>query len=609
MPRASPSRGLSCHVPMETSAAHPTTEAASESTERAPQAAEQPRQAAKQPRQAAKQQSVILRAWQQQALRAFVDSDASSFLTVACPGAGKTSFALVAARQWCAGRPRPFVVVVPTQHLKKQWAEAALRFGFHLDPDWSASGGPPAADMHGVVVTYAQASSSADDLARYSTDGIVILDEVHHAASERSWGDGVERAFHGAATRLLLSGTPFRTDDSPIPFVRYSWGDYGDAEADYEYGYGEALRDGGVVRPVYFPRFDGHMEWVNADGDVVDATFEDEIAKGEWGARLRTALSPEGEWIRTVLDQAHRKLTSIREKHADAGGLIIATDHEHARAIAELLERRHGVRARIALSDDPRASDVIDQFARSDEQWVIAVRMISEGVDIPRLRVAVFATTTTTAMFFRQAVGRIARWTPGVPDQKAYMYLPDDLRLRSHAVNIAEARRHSIELRKERVSEEGFDEVAQDRSGDEQMSLFEALSSTVIDTDSTAPADGIDPNERLVVLPDDLEGFPVDLPPPPPLPGRETAVAADPWASPEQNSEAPTQSRAQIKTDLRDKNAARVREIVARTGMGYPEVNMRLNRESGVERITTATIAGLTRRLSVADRWIDSLRR
>lgn len=556
---------------------------------------------------AAKQQSVILRAWQQQALRAFVANDAPSFLTVACPGAGKTSFALVAARQWCEGQARPFVVVVPTQHLKKQWADAALKFGFHLDPAWSASDGKPAVDMHGVVVTYAQASSSWIELATYSRGGFVVLDEVHHAASDRSWGDGVERAFTGAATRLLLSGTPFRTDDSPIPFVKYSWGNYGDAEPDYEYGYGEALNDGGVVRPVYFPRFDGHMEWINTEGTLIEATFEDEIASNEWGARLRTALSPEGEWIRTVLDQAHRKLTTIRETHPNAGGLIIATDHEHARSIYDLLERRHGVAARIALSDDPRASDVIGAFATSDDQWVIAVRMISEGVDIPRLRVAVFATTTTTAMFFRQAVGRIARWTTGIRDQKAYMYLPDDLRLRSHAVNIAEQRRHSIELRKERAGEEGFDEIAQERGGDEQMSLFEALSSTVIDADSASAVDGIDPQEKMVVLPDDLEGFPVDLPPPPPLPGRELTQVSDPWGAPAVAEET-GKSRALIKSDLRDKNSDRVREIVGRTGLGYPEVNMRLNRESGVDRITEATISALTRRLAVADRWIDTVR-
>ena len=280
-------------------------------------------------RAAFKQQSVILRQWQQRALRMFVAAEQDSFLAVACPGAGKTSFALVAARQWCAGQRRPVVVVVPTQHLKRQWAEAALRFGFHLDPTWSATDGEPAVDMHGVVVTYAQAASSSAPLAKYCAGGFVVLDEIHHAASEKSWGHGVALAFSGAACRLLLSGTPFRTDDSPIPFVNYSWGDYGDAVADFDYGYGAALADGGVVRPVYFPRFDGQMEWINAEGTMVEGTFEDHLATSEWGGRLRTALSPDGDWIDTVLGQAHDKLGMIRSTHADAGGLIIATDRWH----------------------------------------------------------------------------------------------------------------------------------------------------------------------------------------------------------------------------------------------------------------------------------------
>jgi hypothetical protein len=139
------------------------------------------------------------------------------------------------------------------------------------------------------------------------------------------------------------------------------------------------------------------------------------------------------------------------------------------------------------------------------------------------------------------------------------------------------------------------------------MSLFEALSSTVIDADSASAVDGIDPQEKMVVLPDALEGFPVDLPPPPPLPGRELTQVSDPWGAPAVAEET-GKSRALIKSDLRDKNSDRVREIVGRTGLGYPEVNMRLNRESGVDRITEATISALTRRLAVADRWIDTVR-
>lgn len=547
--------------------------------------------------------SITLRAWQRSAIQAFIDNDEPSFMTVACPGAGKTTFALAATCQWLGGERKPVVVVVPTQHLKIQWARAAERFGLHFDPSWAASDGPPAVDMHGVVVTYAQCATSTAPLASYSRGGIVLLDEVHHAASERSWGDAVELAFHDAATRLLLSGTPFRTDDSPIPFVRYSEGDYGDAMADYEYGYGEALNDGGVVRPVYFPRFDGHMEWMNTEGDLVEATFEDEILRSEWGARLRTALSVEGEWIKTVLAHADKRLRDTREGHPNAGGLVIALDHEHARGIADLLARRHGVTPRIALSDDPNASQIISDFAASDDPWIVAVRMISEGVDIPRLRVAVFATTTTTAMFFRQAVGRIARWTPGMRSQRAWMYLPDDLRLRHHATSIAEQRRHSIEMRRVRERDGEFDEVQELTGPSEQMSLFAALSSTVLT--EAPPEDGIDSSEHYEARPEDLEGYPMMLPPPPPLPGRDRfhgdldpTAAAAPEAS---------LSRAEQKRDLRERNSLRVQELVARSGMEHAKVNTVLNRKVGIERITEATVTQLQRRLRAADQWVTEL--
>lgn len=521
---------------------------------------------------------------------------------MACPGAGKTTFALAAVRQRLRGEHLPIVVVVPTSHLKRQWAEAAVRFGLHLDPEWKEVDGGLPGDMHGIVVTYSQASSSAPAIAKLARAGFVILDEVHHAATDRSWGDGVERAFGSADCRLLLSGTPFRTDDNPIPFVEYSFGDYGDAVPDYEYGFGEALTDGGVVRPVFFPRFDGHMEWINAQGDEVGGTFDDELLRTEWGARLRTALSLEGQWLPTVLDHANSRLNEIRASHPNAGGLIIAMDQEHARGIARMLANRYGTAPAIALSDDPRASDVISGFANSDSPWVVAVRMISEGVDIPRLRLAVFATTTTTPMFFRQAVGRIARWTIGVRSQRAYMYIPDDPRLRHHASTIAQQRRHSIDKRKKRDEDdlaERLDDPNSMVSGEEQMSLFSALSSTVLT--EAPPEDGIDPSEDLLADPEDLEGYPTDLPPPPPLPGR-----AEPGVPSGLDN---LRTRRARKKELRDFNSDRVRTIARLTGFSHAQVNGDLNQRAGIARVSETTIPQLEKRLRCADAWIDELDR
>ena len=555
---------------------------------------------------------IRLRPWQSEALDAFSLSERTDFLAVATPGAGKTTFALTAAVQDLGEHPgRRVVVVAPTQHLKHQWADAALRFGLHLDPEWSARDGELPADMHGIVTTYQQVSTSSRALAPLSRGAFVIFDEIHHAADDRSWGTAVLHAFEHAARRLSLSGTPFRSDTSAIPFVDYH---VEEARSDYEYGYGEALADSGVVRPVYFPRINGFMEWVAPSGDVVAATFEDELPRELANQRLRTALSLEGEWLPTVLDQAHERLLELRRHHAEAGGLIIAMDQAHAQAIAELMERRHRVRAVVAVSDDPTASSKIAAFSRSDQPWIIAVRMVSEGVDIPRLRIAVFATTTTTELFFRQAVGRVVRWTRGVPRQKAYFFLPDDPRLRHFAASLAEQRRHS--LRKRTQSDESVVQAepeldAIDLGDDEQMSLFAVIGSVALGEFGAGGAteehhdDGVFGDDPDGDLRDGRDEPGVDLVLlPPPLPGgarpRDRAAAGGADGA----GEGDGLTLRQRKVALRDSNADLARELVRVTGWSHPQVNAELNRLSGIRRISEATLEQLEQRLVAGRKWL-----
>ena len=536
--------------------------------------------------------SVTLRPWQKTALERLSSSTSPDFLAVATPGAGKTTFALTAARTaLAAGTAARIVVVVPTAHLKRQWAEAALHFDLHLDPGWQAADGRLPHDMHGIVTTYQQVATSWAALRPLTDRSFVVFDEVHHAADERAWGDAVRQAFEGASRRLSLSGTPFRSDTAPIPFVRY---DDEEARPDFEYGYADALVDGGVVRPVYFPRLDGHMEWTAPDGSLKSHTFEDALDHASANQRLRTALSPEGEWLPHVLGQAHERLGAIRAKSApDAGGLVIASDQEHARAIAELFRTRFGVRAVVATSDDPEASTRISDFSRSDSPWLIAVRMVSEGVDIPRLRVGVFATTTTTELFFRQAVGRLVRWVRGGGDrrQSAFLFIPDDPRLRARAFRIAEQRRHSLRKDSDR---ETVTVVAREQNygPEEQLSLFAPLSATPIGDGEDEPTSLWD-LEPAPYEPSVHEGYVVDLPP---LPGA-LAVAND----------ASTVVRRDQKKKLREANAEWASLISRRTNMSHAQVNAELNRLAGVRKITEATTEQLERRLRAAEKWLASL--
>jgi superfamily II DNA or RNA helicase len=530
--------------------------------------------------------SVRLRPWQHAALERFAQCPRRDFLAVATPGAGKTTFALTALRVALAESPMPVVVVAPTAHLKTQWARAAARFDLHLDPAWSPAHGRLPADMHGIVTTYQQVAVSAPALAKLARGAFAVLDEVHHAAEERAWGTALTEAFAGAARRLALSGTPFRSDTQAIPFVEYH---LDEAVPDYEYGYGDALADRRVVRPVYFPRTGGHMEWTAPDGALHSASFEDPLAVALANQRLRTALSISGDWLPAVLRAAVDRLADVRRTDPAAGGLVIAIDQAHARAIADLLRSRLRASAVVVTSDDPTASARIAAFAEGTTEWLVAVRMVSEGVDIPRLRVGVYATTTTTDLFFRQAVGRLVRWTPGLRDQRAWLFIPDDPRLRLRAAQIAEARRHS--LWKQAADEADPVDAVGAEPPDEQLSLFAPLSAV-----ATGDPDVEDPWTEPLPEDDwpDAE-IEVALAPPPPVAGGVAALGGSGL------------TRREQKELLRAANAEVAKELARYTGWEHARVHGHLNQLAGLRRVTEATVEQLERRLREADRWLAQL--
>ncbi|MBI4885134.1 MAG: DEAD/DEAH box helicase family protein [Actinobacteria bacterium] len=543
---------------------------------------------------------VQLRAWQRAAFDKFAASEQPDFLAVATPGAGKTTFALACARWALAQQRRRLIVVAPTTHLKAQWVGAAHSMGLQLDHSWSPTDGI-AQDVHGIVTTYQQVAmaATAKQMRGLAADAFVILDEVHHAGDERAWGDGVRTAFELAARRLSLSGTPFRSDTASIPFVRYEeTGVGGEAQPDFTYGYADALRDGGVVRPVYFPRFDGLMEWNAPDGSIVSANFHDDLDRTGSSHRLRSALSLEGDWLAVVIGQAHDKLMQIREQQPDAGALAVCMDQDHARDIARFIRTRLHVDAEVVVSDDPAASAKIAAFGRSDRPWLVAVRMVSEGVDIPRLRVGVYASTVVTELFFRQAVGRLVRWIAGVPSQKAYVYLPDDPRLRSHAFQIAEARRHVLRPAIDHEAEFTPEQLVQEAAKElglfyEQLSLFSVLSSTA--TGMTVHAF----TEHGITYDDEP-----DVPEP-----DDSAALGDVLVLPEIPTDAGFQlagskSVADQKALLREQNLEIAKRLVDLTGWSHSKVQKELNRLAGIESVGSATNKQLERRARLGEGWL-----
>ncbi len=427
-----------------------------------------------------------LRAWQQEALEKYFADIPRDFLAVATPGAGKTTFALTVAAELMARRIIDrLTVVAPTEHLKVQWAEAAAKVGLAIDPTYTPTTGKTSKDYVGVALTYAGVATNPLAFRvrteRFRT--LVILDEVHHAGDALSWGEAVREAFEPATRRLALTGTPFRSDINPIPFVTYAPDDEGvpRSAADYTYGYTEALQDH-VVRPVLFLAYSGEVQWRTRAGDEVSARLGEPLTKDQTAQALRTALDVDGAWVPAVLEAADRRLSEVRRHVPDAGGLVIATDQDSARAYAALLSRISGERPTVVLSDEKASSKKIAAFSEGDARWMVAVRMVSEGVDVPRLCVGVYATTTATPLFFAQAVGRFVRARRR--GETASVFLPSVATLLMHAAGMELQRDHALgrPIRDEddifAAEDELLARAEQDVAGvDEEQASFAALSS------------------------------------------------------------------------------------------------------------------------------------
>jgi superfamily II DNA or RNA helicase len=511
--------------------------------------------------------STSLRAWQRRALDHLSDWRDGPFLISAAPGAGKTRPALELARELLSsGLATRVVVLCPTTPLTRQWAAAAAVLGVQLQPD--ARGPNPPRDFDGVAVTYARVASDPGSwAAKVPTDTLVVVDEAHHLGEDLAWGTSFLQAFSAAPRWLLLSGTPFRSDATPIPGVRYN--SDGLVVPDVSYTYAEAVADG-VCRPVAFVTFDGTLSWRSGE-DVIESSFETVLTAREASRRYRTAISTElPDGLPRILREADAKLRALRaEGHRDAGGLAVAADATHARRIAKLLHEVTGRSPLVVLHTEANAARKLADFRSSRDPWIVAVNMVSEGVDIPRLRVGVYASAAKTPLIFRQIVGRFVRTIPGRAPEPSWLYLPAEQTLRNHAAEIETELRHALHRE---ASDMEWEEPPQRRA-----------------SEPSATAEFVPLNAEFAAQMT-LFGPPQRTPTPlpraqPPLPTQAAAVPA-----------------FQRRAELRKERSHLVTELHRRDGRSHREINAWVNRAVGLDRVDEASIQQLERSIETLTR-------
>lgn len=360
------------------------------------------------------------RGWQERALEKFfyVSVKDKCFLLDATPGAGKTIFSSFCFKQMLDEREAEFaIIVVPTTALKED-REAGFLGDWHKNGveittvlkdgrDWPS-------EFRGGVITYQQLPNLISTIETWTSAGLrlfTVFDEVHHASENNSWGSSSERLAACSAKVLAMTGTPFRGDGRKIAFVNYD--DDGTAKPDYQYNYRTAVNER-VCRPVEFMTDDGVADFVI---DEIEERIRLSEAEDDGDVRgaTNTIFRADSNWLRTFLERADAKLDEYRAADSDAGGLIVcrpgndANDEKYLRQIARLVKEVTGDDPEVISHDDPDANAKIERFRVGSKKWIIAVRKVSEGVDIKRLRVLVMATRPTTELLFRQLVGRVVR--------------------------------------------------------------------------------------------------------------------------------------------------------------------------------------------------------
>lgn len=555
-----------------------------------------------------------LRRWQQQAITPIHNAllTGGDALLAACPGSGKTRFAVAVARRMLnAAQIARLVVVVPSTQLKTTWAKQADKAGIDVTPQWGNHQCSWPTDFQGVAITYQQLTQAPQLIARHAADAatLVVLDEIHHADREDgSWGWALQAAIGGATARLALSGTPWRTAGTPIPFIHYD--EQGVAQPTFSYSYQDALADGDVVRPVYFPGYEGEMTWLDGH-DARCHTFDDVLDLTDESRRLRVAIDADTQLMHDMIADADDEITARRDpaqEHPDpdAGGLIVATDQRHARTLADTLARVAGEAPVLALSDDPEAHRAIDLFRNGQQRWLVAVKLCSEGTDIPRLRVGVWATNTLTALFFEQVVGRVLRWRKDRGgEQPATFFLPNDARLAALAAEFGRQRDRGLAHRDEveEVDASGEDRDAAGPRPFEPIAAEGRLrtvmaghSGDIVDDRTLALARRFGPDVGFHTITDQAKAAALiaqlnNASDSSDLPAHRDYETAD---------EGPRYERIQR---LRQRNHKAIRRLAYQRGTkDYEHLNRHFNSLVGVRSVDQATEEQLTRRLELVKR-------
>lgn len=356
-------------------------------------------------------------------------------------GGGKTFFAEDTATQMYRDKIIDLViVVVPSIGVLAGWLNA-------FKGTLNATAGPNyQSDTQVWVTTYAGYKAICNALASRTTVGyLLIVDEYHHAEREAQWGQAVETLGRGAKHILMLSGTPWRTQGTIALLEKERnvegkpyYSENGTIEPDHHYRYGVDLRETTTraTVPVYF-EFEP-AEAIDKDtGEIYRLPLDtddwwqlaDERCKEPLGKYVaitnkktpRNSLLDGKAMHRGLIAKGLKSLEKSRREIQEACGVAdVSIMHVACSCVADarsvedyIVTVFPWVRAETIVSEDASSAKRIEEIQRACRQAshdrpdvIISVGMISEGVDIPAIKVTVYFNKILTLLYLIQLIGR-----------------------------------------------------------------------------------------------------------------------------------------------------------------------------------------------------------
>jgi superfamily II DNA or RNA helicase len=432
------------------------------------------------------------RDWQDYCLRAYQTDLKKNYLVEACIAAGKTGLALYMftalkdTLDW-----RFLVVVVPAEHLMRQYAKDAKSL-FDMELHYSGTDKrlsrlPKSEELiksgyHGIIISYQwltnlkNAQSLATDLGKTLKGKVfLVLDEVHHASSELSYGNACQMAFPDdiVARRLMTSGTPFRSDNNRIlgDWLNYQQTDEKnqlECVPDFRYTLANALKD--RIIPLFsFVTMQGEFSYRRDSYVFEGQTFTNAVDEQQLTDALNTAIDVNGDWLKEAILWAHQRMHNDRKKGIpECATYVRAKNIEAAGKIAVRIRQLTGEEPVVVVSKydeesfKPRgkqdSSQLIEEFAAETgvgaRSWIIGVGMLGEGVSIHRLKYRIHATNIRTPLSFIQDLGRLLRLFPQDPPEPVETLIPAHPTLVDLAINVMNEVAHIIKEREEEVKED-----------------------------------------------------------------------------------------------------------------------------------------------------------